>query len=131
GRGVRGCPRILAAQKRRLSGYDGRTTMVAEKEEGEDESLKIDCPVLVTDRLVLRPPHDDDIPDLAKLAANRRIAEMLARMPHPYGVREARAFIEMSRRATAVGCVYAVTIAETGAFIGSAGLNGTERGLEL
>jgi RimJ/RimL family protein N-acetyltransferase len=87
--------------------------------------------VLVTDRLVLRPPHDDDIPDLAKLAASRRIAEMLARMPHPYGVREARAFIEMSRRAPAVGCVYAVTIAETGAFIGSAGLNGTERGLEL
>jgi RimJ/RimL family protein N-acetyltransferase len=105
--------------------------MVAEKEESEDESLRIDCPVLVTERLVLRPPHDDDIPDLAALAANRRIAEMLARMPHPYGVSEARAFIEMSRRPPAAGCVYAVTIAETGAFIGSAGLNGTERGLEL
>jgi RimJ/RimL family protein N-acetyltransferase len=109
----------------------GEMEMVAEKEESEDESLRIDCPVLVTERLVLRPPHDDDIPDLAALAANRRIAEMLARMPHPYGVREARAFIEMTRKQRATGCVYAVTIAETGAFIGSAGLNGTERGLEL
>ena len=45
----------------------------------------IDCPVLVTDRLVLRPPHQDDIPELAVLADNRRVAEMLARMPHPYG----------------------------------------------
>jgi RimJ/RimL family protein N-acetyltransferase len=105
--------------------------MVAEKEDCEDESPRIDCPVLVTERLVLRPPHDDDIPDLAALAANRRIAEMLARMPHPYGAREARAFIEMTRKRNAAGCVYAVTIAETGAFIGSAGLNGTERGLEL
>jgi RimJ/RimL family protein N-acetyltransferase len=105
--------------------------MVAEKEESEDESLRIDCPVLVTERLVLRPPHDDDVPDLAKLANSRRIAEMLARMPHPYGVREARAFIEMARERHAAGCVYAVTIAESGAFIGCAGLNGTERGLEL
>jgi RimJ/RimL family protein N-acetyltransferase len=105
--------------------------MVAETEDSEDESLRIDCPVLVTERLVLRPPHDDDVPDLAKLATSRRIAEMLARMPHPYGAREARAFIDMARRHSGAGCVYAVTIAESGAFVGCAGLNGTERGLEL
>jgi RimJ/RimL family protein N-acetyltransferase len=105
--------------------------MVAEKEESEDESLRIDCPVLITERLVLRPPHDDDIPDLARLAASRRIADMLARMPHPYGVREARAFIDMSRKERGAGCVHAVTTAENGAFVGCAGLNGTERGLEL
>lgn len=57
--------------------------MVAEWDEDEDESPRIDCPVLVTERLVLRPPHEDDIPELAELADNRRIAEMLARMPHP------------------------------------------------
>jgi RimJ/RimL family protein N-acetyltransferase len=105
--------------------------MVAEKEESEDESLRVDCPVLVTERLVLRPPHEEDVPDLAKLANSRRIAEMLARMPHPYGVREARAFIEMAEKRRGAGCVYAVTIAESGAFVGCAGLNGTERGLEL
>jgi RimJ/RimL family protein N-acetyltransferase len=105
--------------------------MVAEKEENADESLRIDCPVLVTERLVLRPPHGDDIPDLAELANNRRLAEMLGRMPHPYGEREARAFIEGSRDGTAAGCTYAVALAETGAFIGCAGLHPRALGLEL
>jgi RimJ/RimL family protein N-acetyltransferase len=105
--------------------------MVAEKEELEDESLRIDCPVLVTERLVLRPPHADDVADLARLADNRRIADMLARMPYPYGEREARAFVEASANRIGGGCVYAVTLAENGAFIGSAGLAATPRGLEL
>jgi RimJ/RimL family protein N-acetyltransferase len=105
--------------------------MVAEMEAAEDESLAIDCPVLVTERLVLRPPHIDDIPELTQLANNGRVAEMLARMPHPYGEAEARAFLAMSAKTRAAGCVYALTLAESGAFIGCAGLNGTERGLEL
>jgi RimJ/RimL family protein N-acetyltransferase len=104
--------------------------MVAEKEV-EDESLAIDCPVLVTERLVLRPPHVDDIPELAQLANNRRVAEMLARMPHPYGEAEARAFLLMTREKRPAGCAYAVTLAESGAFIGCVGLNATDRGLEL
>lgn len=104
--------------------------MVAEKEEVEDESLRIECPVLVTERLVLRPPHRDDVPDLSRLAANRAVAEMLARMPHPYGEREARDFVARAGdRAT--GCVYAIARAETGAFIGCAGLEPREGGLEL
>lgn len=105
--------------------------MVADKEDIEDESLAIDCPILVTERLVLRPPHEDDIPDLAGLANNRRIAEMLARMPHPYGEAEARAFIAMSRRENRPGATYAVTLAETGAFLGCAALDATDRGLEM
>ena len=52
--------------------------MVAEKDDGGDDSLVIDCPVLITERLVLRPPHEDDIPELALLANNRRLAAMLA-----------------------------------------------------
>ena len=71
--------------------------MVAETEETEDESLVIDCPILITERLVLRPPHQDDIAELAVLADNRRVAEMLARMPHPYGEAEARAFVQSTR----------------------------------
>lgn len=105
--------------------------MVAEKEDLEDESLAIDCPVLVTERLVMRPPHDDDVPDLARLANNRRIAEMLARMPHPYGEVEARAFVDMARQKGRPGATYAVTLAETGAFLGCAGLNATDRGMEM
>ena len=108
--------------------------MVAEKEALEDESLAIDCPILVTERLLLRPPHVDDIPELAQLANNRRIAEMLARMPHPYGEAEARAFIAMCQLRQP-GATYALTLAgqgpETGAFVGCAGLNAKDRGLEL
>ena len=105
--------------------------MVAETEESDDVSLAIDCPVLVTERLVLRPPHIDDIAELVALANDRRVAEMLSRMPHPYGEAEARSFIAMSAQKPAVGCAYALTLAESGAFVGCAGLNGTQRGLEL
>ena len=104
--------------------------MVAESVEEEFPVIEIGCPVLVTERLVLRPPHADDIPELVQLAGNRRIAEMLARMPHPYGEREARAFVERSRRASS-GRTYALTMAESGAFLGCAGLDQREAGLEL
>ncbi len=81
----------------------------------------IDCPVLVTERLVLRAPHADDISDLAELANNRNVAEKLARMPHPYGFTDALEFLAMAEGREA-GCIYAVTLAETGRFIGTAGL---------
>jgi RimJ/RimL family protein N-acetyltransferase len=102
-----------------------------EEAESEGESSRIDCPVLVTERLVLRPPHEDDIPELAALADNRRVASMLARMPHPYGETEAQAFVRSTREERRGGCVYALTLADTGAFIGCAGLDTREHGLEM
>jgi RimJ/RimL family protein N-acetyltransferase len=104
--------------------------MVAEKDDTEDESLRIDRPVLVTERLVMRQPREADAPALVQLANNRRVAEMLARMPHPYGEREGRTFIalEKTRR---TGAVYALTLSGSDTFIGCAGLNLTDRGLEL
>ncbi len=104
--------------------------MVAEKEDTEDGFLTLDRPVLVTENLVMRVPRKEDIPALALLADNRRVAEMLARMPHPYGQREAEAFIAMASDGRA-GIVYALTLAGTGSFVGCAGLNTTDRGLEL
>lgn len=99
----------------------------AEKDDADDDSRIIDCPVLVTERLVLRPPHEDDIPELVELAGNRKVADMLARMPHPYGEQEARAFLRAvaERRA---GSAYALTLAESGAFIGGAGLSPKDQG---
>ena len=105
--------------------------MVAEKDDGGNDSLVIDCPVLITERLVLRPPHEDDIPELALLANNRRLAAMLARMPHPYGEQEARAFLRSTRDASRSGATYAITLADSGAFIGCAGLDVRSDGLEL
>jgi RimJ/RimL family protein N-acetyltransferase len=103
--------------------------MVAETEEYDEGELRIGSPVLLTERLVLRPPHEDDVPELVELANNRHVAVMLARMPHPYGEAEARTFLAMARGGREA--VYAITLAETGAFIGCAGLNRKERGLEL
>ncbi|TIU05869.1 MAG: GNAT family N-acetyltransferase, partial [Mesorhizobium sp.] len=59
--------------------------MVAEAEDTDGESYAIDCPVVMTERLVLRAPRESDIEQLVVLADNRHVAEMLARMPHPYG----------------------------------------------
>jgi RimJ/RimL family protein N-acetyltransferase len=104
--------------------------MVAEQEDCEDESLAIDCTVLTTERLVLRKPRENDVAALSVLANNRHVAEMLARMPHPYGEAEARTFVAMDQTRR-IGAVYALTLAGTGTFIGCAGLNATDRGLEL
>lgn len=105
--------------------------MVAEKNDVEDASLRIDRPVLRTERLVLRRPSEDDVAAIAELADNRRIAEMVARMPHPYGEAEARAFVAMAARTDRPGVTYALALAETGRPVGCAALSATDRGLEL
>jgi RimJ/RimL family protein N-acetyltransferase len=108
--------------------------MIADKDDSEDESLLIDRQVLTTRRLILRGPREDDMAALVKLADNRHVAQMLARMPHPYGEVEARAFIAMSDMKHP-GVSYALTLAgpgpDKGAFVGCAGLNVKDRGLEL
>jgi len=103
--------------------------MVAEKSYPADERVSIACPVLLTERLVMRRPHVDDAEDLVLLANNRKVAEMLARMPHPYGAAEAKSFIDMA--ASDGEAVYALTLADNGQFIGAAGLHLADRGLEL
>ena len=48
-----------------------------------------------TARLVLRAPIRGDVPDIVKLADNRRIYEVLARLPHPYTRADGIAFVEI------------------------------------
>ncbi|HEY9011293.1 MAG TPA: GNAT family N-acetyltransferase [Devosia sp.] len=48
-----------------------------------------------TPRLVLRAPMRGDVPDLVRLADNRKIFEVLARLPHPYTRADAIAFVEI------------------------------------
>ncbi|WP_196260157.1 GNAT family N-acetyltransferase [Pelagibacterium limicola] len=47
-----------------------------------------------TARLVLRAPHMDDVPTIARLANNEKIHRMTARVPFPYGTADAIAFVE-------------------------------------
>ena len=49
--------------------------------------------VLHTERLILRAPHMDDAPAVAALINDRRIAENTSRVPHPYTLADAEAFI--------------------------------------
>lgn len=48
-----------------------------------------------TTRLVLRAPIRGDVPDLVKLADNKAIYEVLARLPNPYTRADGIAFVEI------------------------------------
>lgn len=57
------------------------------------EALSI-CPVLLTDRLLLRRPGEQDIAAIIEIAGDWEVASRLARMPHPYTVSDARFFLD-------------------------------------
>lgn len=98
--------------------------MVADIVEEDDERLDlIDCPVLVTDRLILRAPHIEDVDAIANLADNLRVAEMLSRMPHPYTKAHAVDFVRRANAGEIGKCVYAITLAQNGTFVGCCGIN--------
>ena len=98
--------------------------MVAEILEDDEERLDlIDCPVLVTERLVLRAPRNEDVDAIARLADNLHVAEMLSRMPHPYTKEHAVDFVRRANAGEIGKCVYAITLAQSGTFIGCCGIN--------
>lgn len=79
-------------------------------------------PVLLSERLVLRAPHIDDIDALAHLANNAKVATMVSRMPHPYTVTDARAFVGRAANGGIGKAVYAITKADDGRFLGCCGI---------
>lgn len=90
---------------------------------GTAESLIMGCPVIETKRLLLRPPHEDDIADMVRLANNLSVASMLGSMPHPYFPADAREFLERMNSGPKGGSVYAVTKKDDGVFMGCCGLH--------
>ncbi len=86
------------------------------------ERSRSDCPVLLSQRLVLRVPHEEDIDALSRLANNVNIATMVSRMPHPYTVKDAADFVQRTKTGETGKCVYAVTRGNDGAFLGCCGL---------
>lgn len=63
---------------------------------------------LVTARLRLGPPQRSDAPALAEALADLRVARWLSRVPHPYGLADAYAFID--------GCAFAAMLGEAHTF---------------
>jgi RimJ/RimL family protein N-acetyltransferase len=85
-------------------------------------------PVLKTERLTLRAPRLEDVKAIALLANDRRIAENTARIPHPYGVEDAREFIGAVNRG---GGEVAFAITLDSSVIGVCGIDPREGGPEV
>ena len=74
---------------------------------------------LETPRLLLRPPTPADIPGILATAGDWEVARVLSRIPHPYGVAEARYFLDVVVPAE---WVWAITLRPAGPFVGAVGL---------
>jgi RimJ/RimL family protein N-acetyltransferase len=77
-------------------------------------------PVLETARLVLRAPRSDDAQAIATLVNDRRIAENTLRIPYPYAVEDAEAFLRVANT-TADEIVFLIT-GRDGAVVGCCGI---------
>ena len=85
-------------------------------------------PVLATERLVLRVPRREDAEAIARLAGDRRVAVNTARLPHPYGLGDAEAFIAAASRQDGEA-VFVITLGD--APIGACGVDPRENGPEI
>lgn len=103
----------------------------SDTESFERTASSYDCPILLTESLVLRAPHAEDIDAIAILADNPAIASMVSRIPHPYGRADAETFVRSSSKRENGNCVYAITEAETGKLFGCCSLDTTESGKAL
>lgn len=84
------------------------------------DSIKDRLPAsITTDRLVLTTPTLAHVPDIARLANNQRIYEVMARLPFPYTEADARFFVENIVPSQDETC-YAIT--RDGVFMGIVGL---------
>lgn len=82
-------------------------------EEIPSESFReASIPVLETERLTLRAPRLADAKAVSMLAADRRIAENTARIPHPYRLADAENFIAGANKPDGE-CVYLITRGKT------------------
>ena len=75
---------------------------------------------LTTARLVLATPALAHVPQMAALANNKRIHEVLSRLPHPYAEKHGEEFVsEIARGETE----FAWSILKDGTYIGGMGLH--------
>ena len=90
-------------------------------EEIPSETFNEACiPVLETKRLAMRAPRLEDAKTVAALANDRRIAENVARIPHPYKASDAESFIAGANKAGGEA-VFLITLRDE-TIIGACGL---------
>jgi RimJ/RimL family protein N-acetyltransferase len=93
------------------------------------EFREASIPVLETKRLALRAPRLEDAKTVARLANDRRIAENTARIPHPYKLADAQAFIGGANKAGGEA-VFLITLRDK-TVIGACGITRQEQPPEL
>jgi len=79
-------------------------------------------PTLHTDRLLLRPHTLADAAELSRLAGAREVAATTLRIPHPYSVADAEAFITECQGAVDERVAFAIVLRENSVLLGGAGL---------
>jgi len=84
-------------------------------------------PVLETERLTLRAPRFEDAKRVAALVNDRRIAENTARIPHPYGIADAKEWIGAVISQSAES--YLITVG--GEIVGGCGLDSRDGAPEI
>jgi RimJ/RimL family protein N-acetyltransferase len=94
----------------------------------DDSARERSIPVLETERLTLRAPRREDVKAIVLIANDRRIAENTARIPHPYGVADAEAFIEAVHRGEGE-VAFAIMLGDI--LIGVCGIDSRASGPEL
>ena len=98
--------------------------MIAEKEAIDYPGRgRAHCPVLTTERLIMGAPKMEDAAQLAALADNIKVAAMMTGMPYPYSKGDAETFIRRMAEPERAGCTYVLTLSQTGAVLGCAGLS--------
>lgn len=126
------CSESCSRWESRFSDFSPGLDYALDREPGEERAEELanelDCPVLVTERLVLRPPHAEDVDAIAYLANNIRVSGMLSRMPHPYTRENAADFVVRVRKGEMGNCIYAISQAETGIFMGCCGIHAHKHG---
>ena len=88
---------------------------------------------LETERLILRPPEERDVPTIVAFIGDYDVAKNLSTVPHPYTEAHAREWLAKQPVNLASGTDYGFSIArkEDGAHIGGCGLHRKENGNEF
>lgn len=77
---------------------------------------------LQTNRLLLRPYVLADAPELARLAGARKVAATTLRIPHPYSIADAEAFITEGQNPADGQVAFAVVLGQNSVLLGGIGL---------
>lgn len=82
-------------------------------------ATELERPVITTDRLLLRRPHERDADAIVAIVGDWEVAHRLTRVPHPYGASDAAFFIE---QVVPGEWVWAITLRGSDHLIGAVGL---------